>query len=108
MVSTYVRRDFAGFKYPLFVCLFVCLFAYTLQVPVIPFSVDNLPMSEAALGIWASLVKLAGTGRRQPVQSQEQYQLPVPPGREGTAETGRVAPVRPLLPPKSGEGRVLE
>ena len=66
-------------------------------------------MSEAALRIWASLVKLAGTGQRQAVppggEGAEEYQLPVPPGREGAQDSGRVPPVRPLLPPKSGEGQ---
>ena len=32
-----------------------------LQLPVLSFRVDQLPMSETVMGIWGSLVRLAGT-----------------------------------------------
>lgn len=50
------------------------------QVPVFAFSVDNLPMSEATQGIWASLIRLAGTGHRKtPEPPQIDFVLPTPP-----------------------------
>ena len=56
-------------------------------------------MSDAALGIWASLVRLAGTGKKTVEVDQENFQLPAVPGEEGV---GRCPPVRPLLSPKTG------
>ena len=71
-------------------------------MPVVPFSVDNLPMSDAALGIWASLVRLAGTGEKTTgTADQENFQLPAVPGGEGVG-TARCPPVRPLLSPRTG------
>ena len=71
-------------------------------MPVVPFSVDNLPMSDAALGIWASLVRLAGTGEKTTgTADQENFQLPAVPGEEGVG-TARCPPVRPLLSPRTG------
>ena len=70
------------------------------QVPVVPFSVDNLPMSDASLGIWASLVRLAGTGTKSAEKDKENFQLSSEPGEE-RVESVRSPPVRPLSPPKS-------
>lgn len=70
-------------------------------MPVVPFSVDNLPMSDASLGIWASLVRLAGTGKKAADKDQENFQLPAVPGEEGMEVIGS-PPVRPLMPPKTG------
>lgn len=58
-------------------------------------------MSDAALGIWASLVRLAGTGKKTVEVDQENFQLPAVPGEEGVG-TSRCPPVRPLLSPKQG------
>ena len=58
-------------------------------------------MSDAALGIWASLVRLAGTGKKTVEVDQENFQLPAVPGEEGVG-TSRCPPVKPLLSPKQG------
>ena len=58
-------------------------------------------MSDAALGIWASLVRLAGTGKKTAEVDQENFQLPAVPGEEGVG-TSRCPPVKPLLSPKQG------
>lgn len=58
-------------------------------------------MSDAALGIWASLVRLAGTGKKTIEVDQENFQLPAVPGEEGVG-TSRCPPIRPLLSPKAG------
>ena len=58
-------------------------------------------MSDAALGIWASLVRLAGTGKKTAEVDQENFQLPAVPGDEGVG-TLRCPPVKPLLSPKQG------
>ena len=80
------------------------------QVPVIPFCVDNLPMSDATLGIWSSLVRLAGTGNSQAAGElsggTEEYVLPKPPV-SGETDIVRVPPVRPLKPLDSTAGETL-
>ena len=58
-------------------------------------------MSDASLGIWASLVRLAGTGKKTADTDQENFQLPAVPGEDGV-ESVRCPPVRPLIPPKTG------
>lgn len=62
-------------------------------------------MSDAALGIWASLVRLAGTGKKSVEVDQENFQLPAVPGEEGVG-TSRCPPVTPLLSPKQGGLRI--
>ncbi|XP_068720941.1 E3 ubiquitin-protein ligase HERC2-like [Montipora capricornis] len=79
----------------------ICSISQVKPVPVVPFSVDNLPMSDASLGIWASLVRLAGTGKKTAEKDKENFQLPAVPGEEGV-ESVRSPPVRPLMPPRSG------
>ena len=37
------------------------LYLSPLQLPGLSFRVDHLPMSETVMGIWSSLVRLAGT-----------------------------------------------
>ena len=58
-------------------------------------------MSDASLGIWASLVRLAGTGKKTADTDQENFQLPAVPGEEGV-ENMRCPAVRPLIPAKAG------
>ena len=58
-------------------------------------------MSDASLGIWASLVRLAGTGKELAEGDQENFQLPEVPG-QGGMEPARLPPVRPLQAPKTG------
>ncbi|XP_048589232.1 E3 ubiquitin-protein ligase HERC2 isoform X2 [Nematostella vectensis] len=71
----------------------ICPISQLKAVPVFPFSVEYLPMSEAAIGIWASLVRLAGTGRRKTVEPPAQdFVLPTPPGDE---DSNRTRPNRP-------------
>ena len=59
-------------------------------------------MSDASLGIWASLVRLAGTGKKSAETDHEDFQLPAVPGEGGVEGFARCPPVRPLIPPKMG------
>ena len=59
-------------------------------------------MSDASLGIWASLVRLAGTGKKTAETDQEDFHLPAVPGEDGVEGSARCPPVRPLIPAKMG------
>ena len=76
---------------------------------MIPFCVDNLPISKATLGVWSSLVRLAGTGRSHGTGNTDEYMLPKPPV-DGETDIIRISPVRPLksLDPATGELVVLK
>lgn len=51
-------RTPSGYLFILFNLISLIL---SLQLPVLSFRVDQLPMSETVMGIWGSLVRLAGT-----------------------------------------------
>lgn len=40
----------------------ILLLYFTFQLPIQAFRVDQLPMSDTVMGIWSSLVRLAGSG----------------------------------------------
>ena len=49
-------------QYSLLFLIKICF--YILQLPVLGFRVNQLPMGETVMGVWTSLVRLSGTGGR--------------------------------------------
>ena len=86
------------------------------QVPVISFNVDLLPMSEAVLAIWASLVQLAGAGllvetsQTKQISFSENEVEPAPAETTDSAEPSQskedVSPTRTLKPPDGIAGKI--
>lgn len=69
-----------------------------LQLLCVPFCVDQLRMSEAVMGIWLSLVRLAGTGGGEESLSDGEHVQPASPPRAPAAKEMEGEPILLLCP----------
>ena len=74
---------------------------FTLQLPVLGFRVDQLPMSETVMGIWTSLVRLSGTAG----QGIAAAMAAVPAHPAGAASNIQSLPTKPIQIRQISDGK---